>query len=76
MTKCDCGHSFEDHKHETGLQSCKNCDCVSCGITEVVDRDLYFFCKNCLKNQGNWKKFHYCHVPECNCCHAGLMKLV
>lgn len=37
---------------------------------------MIWVCKNCLKNKGNWKKFHYCHVPECSCCHAGLVKLV
>jgi len=35
---CDCGHSFEDHKHPSGLQYCKKCDCISCGKTDLVER--------------------------------------
>ncbi len=37
MINCDCGHSFEDHQHKTGLQCCKKCDCESAGITEMID---------------------------------------
>lgn len=37
---CDCGHSFEDHSHPSGLQSCKKCDCDSAGITEI--REIYY----------------------------------